>query len=63
MTEKRIGAAATRALCGDISDMTLWRWLNERDFPQPVQIARRRYWKESDIIQWLEAQADQRGAA
>ena len=57
MTEKRIQAAAVRALCGDISDMTLWRWINARGFPEPVYIARRRFWRESDVIEWLDAQA------
>ena len=63
MTEKRIQAADTRILCGGISDMTLWRWINERDFPQPVYIGNRRYWKESDVLAWLDAQPAQRGAA
>lgn len=58
MTEKRIQAAAVRALCGDVSDMTIWRWLNERDFPKPFKIGHRRYWRESDVIAWLEAQAE-----
>ena len=58
MTEKRIQAAAVRDLCGDVSDMTLWRWLNERNFPKPVYIGNRRFWKESEIIAWLEAQAE-----
>jgi predicted DNA-binding transcriptional regulator AlpA len=63
MTEKRIQAANTRSLCGGISDMTLWRWINERDFPKPIYIGNRRYWKESDVLAWLEAQPAQRGAA
>ncbi|EYD71488.1 hypothetical protein Rumeso_05011 [Rubellimicrobium mesophilum DSM 19309] len=39
--------------------MTLWRWLNEpaMGFPRPTYIARRRYWRETDVIAWLEAQA------
>ncbi|MCH8467117.1 MAG: AlpA family phage regulatory protein [Roseinatronobacter sp.] len=43
--------------------MTLWRWINERDFPKPIYIGNRRYWKESDVLSWLEAQPAQRGAA
>lgn len=59
MTEKRIQAAAVRALCGDISDMSLWRWLNDPklDFPRPIYIGGRRFWRESDVIAWLEAQS------
>jgi len=64
MTEKRIQAAAVRALCGDVSDMTIWRWLNDpaMDFPKPVYIGNRRYWREAEIIAWLDAQTE-RGAA
>lgn len=54
-SEKRIQAAAVRALCGDISDMTLWRWIEKRDFPKPTYIARRRFWREADVIAWLES--------
>jgi predicted DNA-binding transcriptional regulator AlpA len=54
---KRIQAAHVREICGGISDMTLWRWLNERDFPRPIYIARRRYWREADVTDWLEARA------
>lgn len=55
---KRINAQETRALCGGISDMTLWRWMNsaDLDFPRPSYIGRRRYWREAEVIAWLEAQ-------
>lgn len=56
--ERRINAATVRSICGNVSDMTLWRWLDQRDFPKPVYIAKRRYWRESDIVNWLEAQAE-----
>lgn len=60
MTEqKRIPAAQVRELCGGVSEMTLWRWLNHSDlnFPRPTYIGRRRYWCEADVIAWLDAQA------
>ena len=63
MTEKRITATQVRALCGDISDMTLWRWINERDFPKPVYIARRRFWREAEVVAWLQAQPQHGEAA
>ena len=55
--DRRIGAAAVRDLCGGISDMSLWRWMAdpELDFPRPIYIARRRYWREADIVEWLES--------
>lgn len=53
----RIRAAVVRQMCGGISDMTLWRWLGhpDLDFPPPIYISRRRYWREADIVAWLEA--------
>lgn len=65
MTEKRIASAAVREMCGGVSDMTLWRWLNDpaMKFPKPIYIARRRYWKESEVIVWLNACAEAREAA
>lgn len=60
MTSKLINAATVRDLCGNVSDMTLWRWLHNpaMNFPQPVMIQRRRYWQESEIIEWIDAQAE-----
>lgn len=62
--EALIPAAETRRLCGGVSDMTFYRWLNmsryaELNFPKPLVIARRRYWKKSEILEWI----DSRGRA
>ena len=56
---RRIPASAVRNLCGGVSDMTLWRWLNnsQLDFPKPIVIGRRRYWREVEVIAWIERQA------
>ena len=56
---RRIQAATVRQMCGGISDMTLWRWLDnpELDFPRPIYIGRRRFWREAEIVDWLDAQA------
>ena len=58
MEHKLISASAVRTLCGGISDMSLWRWLNDPvlGFPQPIYIQRRRYWYEADLAAWLAAQ-------
>ncbi|MDO6458043.1 transcriptional regulator [Celeribacter halophilus] len=55
---KRISASKVRELCGGVTNMTLWRWQRREDlnFPAPTMIGQRRYWKESDIIAWLDAQ-------
>lgn len=52
--EARITASAVREICGGVSDMTLWRWL-QADFPKPAVINRRRYWRKSDVLSWLDA--------
>jgi predicted DNA-binding transcriptional regulator AlpA len=63
MNEKRIQAGAVRQLCGGVSDMWLWRRLRDDPaFPRPAYIGRRRYWREADIIAWLEAQAEKTNA-
>lgn len=63
MKEKRIQAAALRDLCGGVSDMWVWRRMtNDPTFPRPIYIGNRRFWKESDVIAWLEAQAKQTAA-
>ncbi|MFC5737726.1 helix-turn-helix transcriptional regulator [Sinirhodobacter huangdaonensis] len=64
MENKLINSATVRALCGGISDMSLWRWLHnpEMAFPKPRVIARRRYWIEAEILAWIDAQAE-KGAA
>jgi predicted DNA-binding transcriptional regulator AlpA len=53
----RIPASRVRNLCGGISDMSLWRWLNEPSykFPKPIYIGSRRYWREADVLAWLDA--------
>ena len=65
MTSKLITASAVRDLCGGVSDMSLWRWLNDPDlgFPRPIYIARRRYWRAAEISDWIEARAEATGAA
>lgn len=54
---KRITAGEVRKICGGVSDMSLHRWLNnpEMNFPKPIYIGRRRYWREAEIVQWLDA--------
>ncbi len=56
MTSKLITATAVRAAFGGVSDMTLWRWINDPalNFPKPIRIQARRYWYESDVAAWLE---------
>jgi hypothetical protein len=38
----------------DVSDRTLDRWLESKtlNFPQPVLINKRRYWRISELVTW-----------
>ena len=42
-----------------VSDRTIDRWLASEalEFPQPILINKRRYWRLSDIEAWEQAQA------
>jgi predicted DNA-binding transcriptional regulator AlpA len=53
-----IGSRRVREICGDVSKMQLWRWLNDARyadlmFPQPCPIGRRNYWKASAIREFV----------
>jgi predicted DNA-binding transcriptional regulator AlpA len=39
-----------------VCDTTLFRWQRDPavDFPRPMIIRRRRYWRESDIERWAQ---------
>jgi predicted DNA-binding transcriptional regulator AlpA len=54
-----IGARQLRKKVGNISDMTLYRWLHDArlNFPKPTFIQKRRYWREEDVDRWLDERA------
>lgn len=56
--DRRIQAKPVRDLIGGVSDMWLHRRLAdpESDFPRPVKIGSRRFWREREILAWLDAQ-------
>ena len=41
-----------------VSQMTVWRWLRSAtlNFPRPLLINRRRYWRLADLIAWERSQ-------
>lgn len=47
-------SADVRQSCGGVSDMTIFRWLRDEraNFPRPVYVNRRRYWRADEISQW-----------
>lgn len=51
MTAHLMPAKEVRALFGGVSQMTIWRWLQDESlgFPQPTVIRSRRYWDANEI--------------
>jgi predicted DNA-binding transcriptional regulator AlpA len=49
-----LSAKRVRERYDDISDMTLWRWLRDLrlNFPKPIKIRNRRYWRLDDLVEW-----------
>ena len=47
-----IRSDTVKAWFGDISDMTLWRWVHHRDFPAPVKLCGRNYWDPTEVERW-----------
>ena len=58
--DRLLTAAAVKARCGDISDMSLWRWTKcpDLNFPVPYKIQRVRYWSENELEAWLKTQRE-----
>ena len=52
-------SAQLRRRYGNLSDMALWRWLNDEElaFPKPIVVNRRRLWRESSLDEWDARQA------
>ena len=54
-----LSARLVRQRYGDASQMWLWRRLNDpkSDFPQPILIGERRYWRLSELVWWERSRA------
>jgi predicted DNA-binding transcriptional regulator AlpA len=54
-----LNSAQTKARCGNVTDMCIWRWMRDPrvQFPQPLQINKRNYWRLGDLRRWQEEQA------
>ena len=56
-----IPTRTVREILGNVSDMTIWRWLHDENykdlnFPKPITIATRRYWRRSNIESFINQQ-------
>jgi hypothetical protein len=50
-----LNSRQVRNLFGDVSDMSLWRWVRDGVLPEPIYIRKRRYWWRSVIIRAVSA--------
>jgi predicted DNA-binding transcriptional regulator AlpA len=55
----------TRVRVGNVSHMCIWRWIRDDrvQFPHPLQINKRNYWRLGDLRRWQAARAEQQVAA
>jgi predicted DNA-binding transcriptional regulator AlpA len=56
-----ISTTDTRELLGGVSQMHIWRLLNDeryrvRKFPRPIVMGRRNFWRLGDIRRWIDKQ-------
>ena len=58
--ERLLTARQTRQFFGDASNMWLWRRLHDENdnFPQPVVISKRRFWRFGDLIRYRDGLAE-----
>ena len=65
MTDHKLVAAprARRDYFDGISPMTEWRWRKAGILPEPIQINKRNFYRESDLIAVQERFAGNRGEA
>lgn len=49
MNEKLLSSTTVRRELGDVSEMTIWRWMQCGILPAPIKINRRNYWPVSAV--------------
>lgn len=49
-----LNSTQTRARCGGVTTMCIWRWLRDErvQFPAPIKINNRNYWRLGDLRRW-----------
>jgi len=47
-------SAQVRARVGGVSNMCIWRWMRDErvQFPHPVKMNQRNYWRLGDLRRW-----------
>jgi predicted DNA-binding transcriptional regulator AlpA len=56
--DRLLTSRQTRERVGGVSNMCIWRWLRDPrvQFPPPVQVNRRNYWRLGDLRRWQASQ-------
>ncbi len=54
-----LNSAQTKARCGNVTDMCIWRWQRDArvQFPLPTKINSRNYWRLADLRAWQQRHA------
>lgn len=54
----------TRARVGNVSTMCIWRWMKDErvNFPKPVKINSRNYWRLGDLQRWQRKHVEAKAA-
>ena len=49
-----LNSGQVKARFGNVSDMCIWRWMRDErvNFPQPLKINNRNYWRLGDLNDW-----------
>jgi predicted DNA-binding transcriptional regulator AlpA len=57
--ETKLSSRQVKKRYGDVSDMTIWRWMNDKrvKFPRPISIQKRNYWRLGDLREFDARQA------
>jgi len=57
--QRYVNSAQVRAILGDVTEMTLWRWERELGFPRPVKLGGggRNFWWLPTVLDWAHARA------
>jgi predicted DNA-binding transcriptional regulator AlpA len=56
-----LSSRQVRGMFGNVSDMTLWRWMDSRGFPRPRKRSGRNFWVLGEVKDWRRQQ-DQEAA-
>lgn len=59
MSRRLMNSTRLRARLGDVSPMTVWRYLQDKTlaFPRPITIRKRNFWDENEIEEFIARRA------